>query len=480
MAIPEVTITIRDGALGLADGNDNGVPAFIGACSSGTANEVNSFSDPQTLKDELGTGPLVEAALLSLAMAGGPVVCVKAPSSTAGAAGAVTPTKTGTATLAVTGAALDAYDVIVEIIQGGATLVAGTATFRYSLDGGRTYSPEIAIPTSGVYVIPNTGLTLTWTYTSGTGFIAGDKWTFTSTGPSYTLSEAQTALDALIADTSVDPFLVHIVGPASSSANAATMFAAVESKLQSAASTNYRYMRAIIETPDEADATLKAAFLASAGTRTMVSGGWAYLISQLSGVAHLRPAAWVVTARAAAVPPHEDLGKVRTGSLGGFVHSLKRDEYKTSGLDAAGFVTLRSYPGEVGAYVTHGRLKTASGSDFKYLQYGRVADIACKAIRAGQLQFLNDSVRVSKTTGRIIETDARNIEQNLEARVRSAVTEPGYASNLTVLLDRTINVLSTQKLVVRYRIVPLSYAKTIEGDLAFENPALNAVATAAA
>lgn len=475
MAIPEVLITIRDGALGLADGNDNGTPAFIGASSSGTANEVRSWTDAQTMRDVLGTGPLVEVAAFVLAAAGGPVVTVKAPSSTAGAAGAVTPTKTGTATLAVTGAALDAYDVIVEVLQGGATLAAGSATFRYSLDGGRTYSAEIAVPTSGVYILPNTGLTLTWTYTTGTAFVAGDKWVFTSTGPSYTLSEAQTALDALIADTSVDPFIVHVVGPASSSANAATMFAAVESKLQSAANSNYRYWRAIIETPDEADATIKTAFLASGGTRTMVSGGWAYLTSQLSGAALLRPAAWAVVARAAAVSPAEDLGKVRTGPLSG-IHSLKRDEYKTGGLDAAGFVTLRTYPGEPGFYVTHGRVKTAPGSDFKYLQYGRIIDIACKAIRSGQLTFLNDSVRVSKTTGRIIETDARNIEQNMEARVRSAVTEPGFASNVSVLLDRTINVLSTQKLVIRYRIVPLSYAKTIEGDLALENPALNAVA----
>lgn len=473
--IPEASVAIRDGGLGLNDANDNGIPAFVGACSSGTVNTPYTFNDQQTVRDTLGTGPLVEQLCNVLDAAGGPVIGCRAPSSTAGAAGSTTPTKTGTATLGVTGASLDAYDVLVEIITGGATLVAGTASFRYSLDGGRTFSPEIAMPTSGVYVIPGTGLTLTWTYVSGTAFVAGDKWTFTATAPSYTLSEAQTAMDALIQDGSLSFFIIHIVGAAGSAADAATMFAAVEAKMVAAASTYYRFARAIIDGPTDTDANLKAAFASTAGTRTMVSGGTAYVLSRVTGVAHLRPAAWVVVARAAAVPAHEDLGKVRTGPVTN-VHSIVRDEYKTPGLDAAGFVTLRTHVGKIGYYVTHGRVKTSPGSDFKYLQYGRVIDIACTAIRSAQLDYLNDEIRVSKTSGRIIEADAKNVEENIEAKVRTAVTEPGHASALTVTLDRTINVLSTQKLVMRYRIVPLSYAKTIEGDVALENPALRQVA----
>lgn len=474
MAIPEATLSIRDGGLGLADDNDNGVPALIGCSSSGTANVVASYTDPQTLRDALGSGPMVELALHILAVAGGPVVCVKAPSSTAGAAGSVTATKTGTATLAVTGAALDAYDAIVSIVTGGATLAAGDATFKYSLDGGRTYSAEIAVPTSGVYVIPNTGHTLTWTYSSGTAFVAADKWTWTSTAPACTLNEATTAMDALAADVSTDFFIIHIVGAASSAANSATAFAAIEAKMIGYASTNFRYARAIIEAPVDTDANLKAAFLASAGTRTLVGAGGVYLISQASGVAYLRNAAWVGTARAAAVPPQEDLGKVRTGPCPG-INSLVRDEYKTAGLDAAGFLALRTHVGKTGFYVTNGRLKVSPGSDYKYLQYGRVVDIACKTIRAAQLDYLNDSVRVSKTTGKIIETDARNVEGNIEAKLRTAVTETGYASNVSVTLDRDTNVLSTQKLVMRYRVIPLAYAKTIEGEIALENPALTPV-----
>lgn len=475
MAIPEASLSIRDGGLGLADGENNGIVALIGACSSGTANTPYEFTDAQTARDTLGSGPMVELGARILALAGGPVVFVKAPSSTAGAAAAPVATKTGTATLGTpAGGSLDAVDGIVTIVAAGATLVAGTATFKYSLDGGRTYSPEIALPVSGVYAIPNSGLTLTWTYTSGTAFVAGDSWTFTATGPSYTLSEATTAIDALIADASKSFFLVHVVGPASTAANAATMFAAIEAKMVAAATSNYRYARAIIETPDVSDATLQAAFLTTAGTRTMVSGGWAYMTSQTNGVAFKRPIAWQVSTRAAQVPPNEDLGRVRTGPDTGIV-SLVRDEYKTPGLDASGFVTSRTHVGKTGFYLTHGRLMVAAGSDFKYLQYGRVMDIACAEIRAAQLEFLNDSVRVTRSTGRILEIDANNVESYIEGRVRSKVTEPGYASSVSVEVERTTNVLTTQKLVVRYRIVPLAYFKTIEGEVAFTNPAIQPV-----
>jgi hypothetical protein len=470
MAIPDATLTIRDGGLGLADAGDNGVVAHVGASSNGTVGTVYTFNDVQTLKDTLGTGPLPEAMAHVLAVAGGPVVGVRATSA-GSAVGATSATKSGTAALATSGTALDAFDAQVVIVQAGTNLAAGTATFKYSLDGARTWSAEISVPVAGTYVIPGTGVTLTWT--DGT-FIAGDKWVFTSAAPTMALGDVQTAIDALLADVTADFFLVHVVGAAASVAASATMFAAIESKLQSAASTNYRYVRGIIEAPDDTDTNMKSAFVAAAGTRTMVGAGSVYLVSQLSGVAYKRNAAWVAAARAALVPPSEDLGRVRTGPAVG-VHSLVRDEYKTPSLDAAGFTTLRTHPGRSGYYVTNGRILASPGSDYRYLQYGRVVDIACKAIRSAQLDFLNDAVKVSSSTGRIIEEDARNVEANVEAKVRAAVTEPGYASNIQVTLDRTTNVLSTQKMVMRYRITPLAYAKTIEGEVALYNPAVQPV-----
>lgn len=474
MPIPEANLTVKDGALGIAAASANNVGAKVGCCSGGTANTVYAFSNPQTVRDTLGTGPLVEALCYQLAIAGGPQLAVKSPSSTAGAAAAPVATQTGTATLGTpAGAAYDAYSMIITIIDAGATLVAATATFKYSLDGGRTYSGTIAMPSSGVYAVPNTNLTLTWSYTSGTAFVAGDSWTVAVTGPASTLNEVMTAMDALIADTQ-EVFNYHVLGIPADLTAAAALFAALEAKLIAAASTYFKYGYGTMELPVGTDAANKAGMLSSAGVRTEVAAGYLNLTSAVNGSAYTRPAGWVSTARAAAVPPSEDLGRVATGPVAGIV-ALTRDEYKTPLLDAAGMTTLRTIVGLSGFFVTTGRLKVTVGSDFSLIQYRRVMDIASRTIRLGQLRYLNDSIVVDKTTGHITDGAANQINAYLEQRLRAALTSPGYASDVSVEVDKTTNILSTQTLVVRYRVVPLGYAKTINGEVGFSNPALKLV-----
>lgn len=471
MAIPEATLTIKDGALGVVPANTNGTSAKVGCCSAGTVSTVYAFNDVQTLKDTLGSGPLVEAVAHSLAIAGGPVIAVRTPSSTAGAAAAPVATQTGTATLGTpSGGALDAYELVVVCVQGGATLVAATATFKYSLDGGRTYSAEIAIPAAGTYAIPNTGLTLAWTYASGVAFVAGDSWTVAVTGPASTLNEVSTALDALLGDSQV-VFNVHVLGIPADLTAAAALFSALDSKMSSAATTLFRYLYATMELPVGTDAANKTAFLNLSSSRVEVAAGYENLTSAINGSAYKRPVGWSSTARAAAVPPSEDLGRVATGNVRGVV-ALVRDEFKTPLLDAARFTTMRTIVGMSGFYLTTGHIMAAVGSDFDLIQNRRVMDIGSKTVRLAQLRYLNDSVRVDKTTGLILEQDARAIDAYIESALRDALTQPGYASDVSARVDRTVNILSTRTLKVKYRITPLGYAKTIDGEIGFYNPSL--------
>jgi hypothetical protein len=477
MALPEVKTTIRDGALGIVPDNTNGVQAKIGSSSLGTVNVPVAVNDLQTLKDTFGTGPLVEAAAVALNEAGGPVICVRVTSAT-GTMGSMTATKTGTATLAITGGTLDAYRLRIEIIQGGATLTAGTATFRYSLDGGATYSGELAVPTSGVYVIPGTGMTITWTYTSGTAFVAADNWVGTGTGPTFSLSDAMLAADALLADTTNDFAFVHVVGAPATPGDAATFFASFATKMEGAATTLYRYARGIMETPDDTDANQKTAFASAASTRIGVAAGYAALSSPISQVSYQRNAAWSISARLGRIPAGEDAGWPERGPLTG-VTSLTRDENKTPGLDAARFMTLRTIVGIQGAYVTNARLFSATGSDFEFFQHGRVMDIGSKIVRREGLRLLNSSVRVNATTGTILEQDAVSIETKIESALNAVLLHPGHVSAISVQVDRTTNILSTKTLTIRQRITPLGYAKFIQNDIGFKNPALQQVGAAA-
>jgi hypothetical protein len=101
---------------------------------------------------------------------------------------------TGVGTVSLSSACpVDAYTVIFTIWYGGAL---GTATFTYSMDGGNTVSGTIVTPGSGIYVIPDTGLQVTF---AGT-LTAGDTYSFTTTTASYTGTDLTNAWNALVAD----------------------------------------------------------------------------------------------------------------------------------------------------------------------------------------------------------------------------------------------------------------------------------------
>ena len=94
------------------------------------------------------------------------------------------------------GTPLDAFDVRVDVTTAGASLAVLTATVKVSLDGGRSYGPNVQIPASGVYAIPNTGLTVT--FGSGT-LVVGDSFRVKTSAPLWDASGLATALAALSA-----------------------------------------------------------------------------------------------------------------------------------------------------------------------------------------------------------------------------------------------------------------------------------------
>ncbi len=470
MTLPYANVAVRDGALGIVPQSSNGTVALVGTCSGGVNNTVYSFTDIQTLKDTLGSGPVVAAAALILAIAGGTVVVCKAISTTAASFGAVVKVGTGVCVVTLTGSTpLDSYLLQLLIVQGGTNPAAGTATFKVSLDGGRTYGPETSVPTGGTYTDATKGLTIIF---SAASLVAGDTYAATCVGPAYSTTDLGTAIDALAADPRTW-FLLYAVGiPADATASQA-VFALLQTKMATAA-TNYRFARSLMQFADLADAAIITGGAALADTRVMVAAGFANVLDVTNGSFPKAPAAHIGAARAAAVPPSEDLGRIASGAVKG-VAVLIRDEFRTPGLDIAQYLTLRTHVGQPGAYITNPYIKAGLSSDFKFLQYARVMDIASDAVRAGMLRFLNDSVRVNATTGVILEEDARGIERFIESGLRNAVTIPGYASDCSVVIDRTVNVLSTQRLAVKFRVIPLGYAKYIDGDLGFSNPSLQPV-----
>jgi hypothetical protein len=563
MSLPEVQVNIQDPGLGIVPPSAGKTQAKLLVCQKGTANVVYSAGTVKSAQEQIGNGPLLQAAAQVLSVAGGPVLMVpvlpNAYGSVTGAFaltgsgvgtvtgakgpeqivkvkivlggtpgtmtyrvavgtgaygslitssadpystpvpgqaftklvfgnftyfaddvyqlnldGTVTRTGTGTATALdnSTHSPVDAYDLWVEIVTSGAL---GVGAFRYSLDGGNSYSGSIILPSGGVYVIPGTGVVLTFAST----FTVGDLYKGTASAPTIGNTEVTAALNALLANPSEWGF-VHVGGVPASAAAAASL-AAVVGTAMTTAQSSYRFVRGIIECPvSEGDSAVMTAFASYTDPRIGVCAGDVYLVSPVTGLLDKRNVAWAYTARLSATKLSSHPGQVDGSNNGGAlrnVRSIVRDEFATPGLDAARFVTARTLIGQAGYFITRGRMMASPSSDFSNIMNCRVMDRACTVERAAMLLFLNKDVRVDKDTGFIDERDAMMMEAVCQAKLEAAVLgDESEASGVTVAVSRTDNLLSTGVLNTEVSVIPKGYTETIKMNIGFKNPALQASA----
>jgi len=467
--LPGASLTIKDGAFGagIAAGD---ACALVGACPAGTPGTVYQFNDIPTLRSTLGgsgptAGDTVEAAALILAVSQRPVIICPVDPSTDGVVGSVTLAGTGPDPGAgFTGTPLDSYNIKVKITLGGAR---GTARARIAFDGdnpdGPTYSDEFV--TAATYATgPLAGTGLTLTFAVGT-YIVGDIYSATCTGPKYSASDMTTALAALALNPATWRF-VMAVGEASSVANSAARASALDTFLTTAEGAA-RYAWGLMQCSDDTDANILAGFSSFSSKRVAVAAGFCTITSQLTGRGFTRGAAWAAAAFAQRLKISQDLGELAEGALP-FVTALARDERKTLGLDAGGFLTLRTHVGYAGAYVNNPRIMAPAGSDYELIQYRAVMDLGCAVGRASALFYLNKAL-ATNADFTIAEIEAVAIEARVQAALAQALVAPGHATAVSCVVDRTVNLVSTKKLKLKLRIRPKGYVKDIDIEIGFDN-----------
>jgi hypothetical protein len=466
MTLTGITHTILDGALGAVPETIENKLLVMGVSSTGTANTVQSFSDVRAAQTALGYGPLVEAIAHHLNVLGeGPVYAVKvAPTGTTGSVGAWTKSNGSAPTVSSSGTPSDNYELKVLITKSG-TLTA--AEFKYSLDNGDTYSAVIVTATT--YVLANTGITIAFAAGS---YVAGDTYTAASVPTAMASADIGSAFDGLLAST-YEPSLIHIVGvPVDMSAMVA-LATAIESELESA-NTAYRYMRCFIEAANENDATLQGATAVALETEhVVICAGFVELYSHISGRWYKRPAAWPIVARAASNKVHRHIGAVADGSLpniktsaGTTSSGLYRDERVTPGLSEYRYCVLRSRIGIPGYYVEDDNTFAASGSDYSSLTNCRVMDKAVRTANVAMQPYINIDLELT-SAGKIKESQAKAIEEDVNAILRNAMLPDSNCSDVQFIVSRTDDILSTKTFKVKTRVLPKGYAKYLEHEIGF-------------
>jgi hypothetical protein len=478
MSQPAVILTELDGALGILPTTAGRLFAVVGNSSQGPLDTPAAYARITDLIADFGYGRAVEAAAHYIEKYGRPVVFVRTGQTVAASETAIVFTGSGTSVVTVDAAtnARDDFEIVFLVVAGGTVGTTGI-TFKYSLDGGKTYSAVQSLGTAMSYIVPDSG-GLQLNFAAGT-LVAGDTATTRTTAAQWDTTEIGTALDALF-QSSYAWEIAHIVGDIDGAA-----FDAIDPKFTGAvASGKFRswYGSARIPTIAESEATylaaLAAIFNAKATKHGAICAGACRLISSVSGRQYLRPISHVVAAREQSVSEEINIADVNLGSLPGVSirdangNPDNHDESINPGLDDARFTVLRTWDDIQGVYVNRPRILSATGSDFDIYPKRRVLNIAHAALRLYFIRRLNKPILVDRATGFILESEALEIEAGARAAMRSVLLAKPKASAIEFSLSRTDNILSTKTLTGTARVIPLAYPEFIDLEVGFVNPAL--------
>lgn len=412
-----------------------------------------------------------------------------------GATGTIQPTgmnayqAAGTSVLTATGAAIDSQQFRWQWVKGG-TRGASGASFRYSADGGNSWSAELQIGAATSYVIPDSGVTVA--FSAGT-WVAGDEWRFDTVEPLWAVADVVTMLDTLRA-TGYKFRLIELVGPMTAS-DAVSL-----TPMLDAMATKYRYTRLIghardfdpaIDTDADAWATTLAADVAALDTeRIAIAAGYYRVTSVIDNRLYRRPALFPVVARIMARPIQEHPGKVRKSGGGGalrYTDSPSQAEIDSKNLDdmvyldtsedptlkTARFITLRKRVGRPGWFVDEASTMASPASDYTTLPLCFVIDKASDLTYEWLVDILNDDPPVNEDTGHITEEYAQGEEARARSIFNNGMVAKRNCSAVTAQLMRDDEILSTKTLTAKTRVVPKGYVRDISVTVAFTNPALN-------
>ncbi len=384
---------------------------------------------------------------------------------------------------------LDAFRPLLTIGTGGAL---ATAQFAYSLDGTAANTSGAILTTGGgTYALPNTGIYITF---SGT-LTAGDTYSFDAVGPTYSNADLVTALNLLKTTyLSAVYSLVSVVGlEAAAASDAGSSWSTQCSSLETLGEALFAlgiYVRFLNAAPTlgsvtggasggtytintgATDAALQTTRLSVSAPRVGACAGDEELTSSISGLSFRRNAVFGAAARAVSVVASQNIGAVADGGIAG-VTSLYRDETATPGLDAVGFITMRTFPGNVatgggitGFFITDGHTMDATTSDYYPLTNSRVIDKGCTVARGSALPLVNSKIP-TKTTGNFQGSITEARAQQIDAKVGGALnaslvdTDPADAVAASATTDRTHNIIADGNLIINVAIQPYAYARTI-------------------
>jgi hypothetical protein len=453
--LPSQEFSIRNGGVGLVGGGTL-TPLLVGYATGKSANSLHLFTSKSAAIDGLVSGPLVPIAAAIADKT--PILVLVTAATTAGSAGAVTKAAVGssTGTITVAGTPPQGWRVRVVITLTGTT---GAGKFKYSLDGysntaAYTWSGEYTIPTGGTFVLPGTGLTLTFVPGAGTTYFeTGDLHRFECTAPHYTTSDLTAAFAYLVSAAAKEILgtrrirRVIMAGQSATASAAMTLAAAVSGHLDTLAMA-WHFARSVIDGGSgDTVGNFKTAKAAFASDRVAVVFGKASIINQAAiqgdGVLEV-PFSDAVGERFAGSQISENLGRVLSGALRGVMRITHNEVFEQAFTDSDRVITARTHDNEAGFFINNGFLSSSQSSDFKYMDWGLLMDEWCEAVHDKLQKYtLENFDAKTDGTGQLSDTDASMVETSVQLELNARIMQPinksgkrGHATACRAKTDR--------------------------------------------
>lgn len=482
MATPNVSYSFPANGLGNAPPSPSGVIAVVGPASAGTvALPASIGGSSQSVANVYGYGPMPDLAG-NLAQSGATVVGVRS-TATAGVVGTVTKNGSGATVMSVTGNSYDRYDVIVTCVRAGTVGGAAAPGITVSFDNGHTVSGEIRIPVSGnvTTFTAQTGMTLVFTAAT---IVVGDTFTFSAAAPTSTAAQVVTALQGLANGT--EPFSYIYVTGSYNASDCAT----INTQIGTMRTAGW-FVGGILESVDQTSTTTESAWMAALSSDfaltfqsnfTSIAAGYIPVQSAQNGWYLWRSIGWLAAIRLALVGVSRDLAAVSDGALvpvangsaavASFLPANKfvHDERITPGLDVDKFLTIRSFnpntANGVGYYINNPRVMSSATSDYKYIQYVRIANEAARLSQSFWQMQLSADVLLDRSTGRILDSVALQLERGSDQSMQELVNNQDVSALQTVV-SRVDDIINTETLTVTIKLVPKGYIKNIPISITF-------------
>lgn len=385
-----------------------------------------------------------------------------------------------TGTMTVSGTPTDKFQFIAKIVKGGTIGGLVPVTINWSPDGGLWYSSTASgvINPDGTYVpvginLP-TGLTLTF---SGT-FDVGDSFAFSTTENLSSLSDMTDAVNACIAkQTLVAGFFVSTMEMPKASA----LF--LDGVLQAAYGT--RTLGAMWTARDfnigETESQWRNAltidyanFLSYKGI-TSVAAAPMDILSPYTARTLRVPGVFQFAPQIFAYPKQQGLMITSTDySTNPYVLKIYHDERLNPGLDAARFITTRTYAQSEIA----GQIYTTDSPTFgdttdpsiAYIEYTRIVKAGFRALGPVLFKELGKNVPVNKNAqpngavaGSIADQAANRIIGICKKTLNTIWLQAGNqaVTSYTVTIPRDYSILDTSTLKVEVEAIPLGTIKKV-------------------